>query len=257
MKKVFLFVLMFLCMAGSMDAAGYRGNNRGRNYSSSRSSYSKSNRSRGRSAGGDSYTHRIGGMAGNMFGVSYKGFVFGVDGLALQTDLAVKLQFSPAKNDVKLKEMLTEEVWISDIQIAPTYQEKHDGFTWSNFTFELNPNIVYQKELGSAGRSTFALFGGGGVSLGFIQSLNLASFGAGDKNPFMGKFGVNGIVGMEFIWSRFVLSLDARPGYDLAFSDKYAYRSGAMWTDSYEVKADRNFVHFFDFGASIGFHYCF
>lgn len=44
MKKVFLCVLMFLCMAGSMDAAGYRGNNRGRSYGHSKSSFSRSHR---------------------------------------------------------------------------------------------------------------------------------------------------------------------------------------------------------------------
>jgi len=225
MKKVFVFVLMFLCIAGSMDAAGYRGKKRGRSHG----------------AGGDSYTHSVGGMVGNMYGASYKGFIFGVDGLALQADLAVKMQLSPVLTDIKLS----------------TGKEFHKKYNWSNFTFELNPNLVYQKELGSAGRSTFAMFGGGGVSLGFIQSLNLASLGAGDKNPFMGKFGVNGIVGMEFIWSHFVLSLDARPGYGLAFSNKYAYRSGPWGTELHEVEADRNHVHFFDFGASIGFRYCF
>ena len=242
MKKVFLFVLMFLCMAGSMDAAGYRGNNRGRSYSHSRSSFSRSHRSGGRATGGGSYTHRIGGMVGNMFGASYKGFIFGVDGLALQADLAVKLQLSPTKDDIKLKNVLTE---------------LHDTYNWSNFTFELNPNIVYQKEIDTAGRSTFAIFGGGGVSLGLIKSLNLASFGFGESNPLLGKFGVNGIVGVEFIWSRFVLSLDARPGYGLAFSSKYEYRSGLVGEDVFEVDADRNLRHFFDFGASIGFHYCF
>ena len=214
-------MLMFLCLAGSMDAAGYRGHNRGRSYGRN-------------SRGGGSYTHSIGGVVGNMFGASYKGFIFGVDGLALQADLAFKLQISPAKNDIKL----------------PTGQEGHDSFNWTNYTFELNPNLVYQKELCSVGSSTFALYGGGGVSLGLMKSLNLASFGFGSKNQLFGKFGVNGIVGMEFIWSRFVLSLDARPGYGLAFNPEYDY--GIV-----KIKADRNLRHFFDFGASIGFRYCF
>jgi len=257
MKKVFLFVLMFLCIAGSADAAGYRGNNRGRYHSNSRSSYSRSHRGGGRGARGGSYTHSVGAMVGNMFGVSYKGFVFGVDGLALQTDLAVKLQLSPTKEDVKLPNVLTEKVAVEEIQRADTYQELHNSYNWSNFTFDLNPNIVYQKELGSAGRSTFAFFGGGGVSLGFVKSLNLSSFGFGEKNPMLGKFGVNGIVGMEFIWSRFVLSLDVRPGYGLAFSSKYQYRGGLVGESVYEVDADRNLRHFFDFGASIGMRYCF
>ena len=222
MKKVFVFVLMFLCIAGSLDAAGYRGKKRGRSHG----------------AGGDSYTHSVGGMIGNMFGASYKGFIFGVDGLALQADLAVKLQLSPSLNDIKLS----------------TGKEFHDKYNWSNFTFELNPNLVYQKELCSAGRSTFAMYGGGGVSLGLINTLRWQSFGL---EPSEGKFGVNGIVGMEFIWSHFVLSLDARPGYGLAFSNKYAYLSGWWGAEMHEVEADRNHVHFFDFGASIGFRYCF
>ena len=257
MKKVFFFVLMFLCIAGSMDAAGYRGNNRGRSHSSTRSSFSKSHRGGGRGAGGGSYTHRIGGMMGNMFGASYKGFIFGIDGLALQTDLAVKLQASPAKYDIKLKEPLTGEVEMDGTQVAVSYQEIHDSYNWSNFTFDLNPNIVYQKEIDTAGRSTFAIFGGGGVSLGLVKSLNLASLGFGESNPMLGKFGLNGIVGMEFIWSHFVLSLDARPGYGLAFSNKYEYRGGLFGEDVYELKTERCLSHFFDFGASIGFHYCF
>lgn len=248
MKKVFFFVLMFLCVAGSMDAAGYRSNRRGRSHSS----YSRSH-----TGGGDSYTHSVGGMVGNMFGASYKGFIFGVDGLAFQVDLAIKLQVSPAKNDVKLKEMVTEPVWIEELQVGDTYQELHDSYNWSNYIFELNPNIVYQKELGSAGSSTFAMFGGGGVSLGFAQSLNFASFGGVDKNPFLGKIGVNGIVGMEFIWPHFVLSLDARPGYGLAFSNKYVGYGDFMGIETFEVKADKNLIHFFDFGASIGMRYCF
>ena len=88
-------------------------------------------------------------------------------------------------------------------------------------------------------------------------SQNSFGFGFGESNPLLGKFGVNGIVGMEFIWSRFVLSLDARPGYGLAFSSKYEYRGGLVGEDVFEVDADRNLRHFFDFGASIGFHYCF
>ena len=226
MKKILLLVLMSACVVSGMDAAGSRGRN--------------AYRGRGGSGNGGSYTHSVGGVVGNMFGGSYKGFVLGVDGLALQMDLAVKMQRSPAQNDIKLKD-----------------QELHNSFNWSNFTFELNPNIVYQKELGSAGRSTFAMYGGGGVSLGMVQSLNLASLGVGTKNSAWGKFGMNGIVGMEFVWSRFVLSLDARPGYGMAFSSKYEYRGGMIGENAIAVDTDRCLRHFFDFGATIGMRYCF
>ena len=37
------------------------------------------------------YKHSIGATVGSMYGVSYKGFIFGVEGLALQADLGVKL----------------------------------------------------------------------------------------------------------------------------------------------------------------------
>lgn len=235
MKKVLLFVAMFLCIASSMEA-GHR------------SSYGSNHRS----SGGDSYTHSIGGMIGNMFGVSYKGFIFGVEGLALQADLAVKLQLSPTKDDIRVLSTHTEEVKVDETI------EIHDSYNWRNYTFELNPNFVYQKELGSAGRSTFAMFGGGGVSLGFMKSLDLSSFGWGDSNPMLGKFGVNGIFGMEFIWSHFVLTLDARPGYGLAFGSKeYKFRGGDFGLEVLSVNADRNLRHFFDFGASIGMRYCF
>ena len=221
MKKISVFVLMMACVVSSMDAAGYRSRNRYR-------------------GSGDSYTHSVGGVVGNMFGASYKGFIFGVDGLALQADLAVKLQRSPAKADVKLSNI-----------------ELHYSYYWSNYTFELNPNIVYQKELCSAGRSTFAMYGGGGVSLGMMKSLNLSSLGLGTSNPLYGKFGMNGIVGMEFIWSHFVLSLDARPGYGLAFSSKYEYHGGLFGESVYKFDAKKNLSHFFDFGATIGLRYCF
>ena len=222
MKKIYVFVLMMACVVSSMYAAG---NRRGNSYRGS----------------GGSYTHSVGGVVGNMFGASYKGFVFGVDGLALQADLAVKLQLSPTKDDIKIEDM-----------------EFKDSYNWSNYSFELNPNIVYQKEICPAGSSTFALYGGGGVSLGLIKSLNLASLGFGESNPVLGKFGLNGVIGVEFIWSHFVLSLDARPGYGLAFgSNKYEYRGGWFGEEVLEVEAKKNLCHFFDFGAAISLRYCF
>lgn len=220
MKKIYVFVLMMACVVSSMYAAG---NRRGNSYRGS----------------GGSYTHSVGGVVGNMFGASYKGFIFGVDGLALQADLAVKLQLSPTKYDIKIEDM-----------------EIKDSYNWSNYSFELNPNIVYQKELGSAGRSTFALYGGGGVSIGMMKSLKILSFG--ESNPVLGKFGMNGVIGLEFIWSHFVLSLDARPGYGMAFgSNKYEFRGGIIGEEIIEVEAKKNLSHFFDFGATIGLRYCF
>lgn len=40
------------------------------------------------------YKHSIGGTVGSMYGVSYKGFILGVEHLALQGDLGVRLMLS-------------------------------------------------------------------------------------------------------------------------------------------------------------------
>ena len=44
------------------------------------------------------YKNSIGGMVGSMYGVSYKGFVLGVEHLALQGDLGVRLMSTAAGN---------------------------------------------------------------------------------------------------------------------------------------------------------------
>ena len=208
MKKTMIFALLFVCAAGSINAAGYR--------------------SRGRGSRGDSYTHSVGGIVGNMFGASYKGFIFGVDGLALQADLAVKLQDSPCKSVIEWKEQNLKESFTGNI---------------FNYTFELNPNLLYQKEVAQLGRNcSFAVYGGGGVSLGLIKEHIILSVWS---SP-MGKFGVNGMAGFEFIWPRLALSFDFRPGYGMIFDD----------TASKDKEIKQDLTHFFDYGIAVGLRYC-
>ena len=130
------------------------------------------------------YTHSVGGVVGGMYGASYKGFIFGVDGLALQADLAVRLTEAATK----------------------------DG-SLGVYTFEANPNVVYQQPIKSWGFGSLDWYAGGGLSLGLMNSLSVT-------NNAMGKFGINALAGLEIDFSEQPLALgfDFRPGYGLGFN---------------------------------------
>lgn len=124
------------------------------------------------------YNHSVGGIGGNMFGLSYKTYL--LDNLALGMDFGVKLVYTNG-----------EGIAGSDIM-----------------TLELNPNVMYAKKF----KPNLDWVFGGGVSLGYnfladqFQSITA------------GKFGINALAGLEYKFNiPLVLQGDIRPGYGMSF----------------------------------------
>lgn len=205
------------------------------------------------------YTHSIGGTVGSLYGVSYKGFIFGHENLALIADLGFGLTVSP----------ITETARSG----GESYTSRQKNGNTSFWTFEANPNVVYQAEISNG----FSWFVGGGVSLGMTKPF------AGKDNgisytyvgaPLMGKFGVNAIGGAEYKFANvpLAISLDFRPGYGLGFKKEKDYDFdddfGGDWGwgaparvaagyDMPEPKSKVVTTSFFDWKLVASVRYCF
>ena len=186
------------------------------------------------------YTHSIGVNVGSMYGVSYKGFIFGVDGLALQADLGVRLGITSKAVSgnfyVKVGGTNTHATY-SELWCDPVY-----------FTFEANPNIIYQSNIASWDFGSLDWYAGGGVSLGLMKWAD--NWGNISKADVDGKFGINAIGGLElgFSGAPLALSLDLRPGYGLMFGNDKDNELGT------ETRWDASF---FDWALVAGLRYCF
>lgn len=195
------------------------------------------------------YTHSIGGMVGSMYGVTYKGFIFGIDGLALQADLGVNLFSLAGKAEVKTD------------GVKNTSDIRNGAF----FTFVANPNIVYQQNIASWNFGSLSWFAGGGISLGLMQQYGNMEIkdDNGDwntvsvsdwknanngKDQIYGKFGINALAGLELGFSSvpLALGLDFRPGYGVGFRNQKV--NG--------VKTEQ-VVNFFDWSLAASLRYCF
>jgi len=188
------------------------------------------------------YTHSIGVNVGSMYGVTYKGFIFGVDGLALQADLGVRLGATSravSGNTYYKSKGEKEHFTYNKLGVDPVY-----------FTFEANPNIVYQSNIGAWDFGSLSWFAGGGVSLGLMKLSD--TWGHISNSDVTGKFGLNAIGGLElcFTGAPLALSFDFRPGYGLQFD-----------SDSETIKGvkieKRDNMSFFDWGLVLGLRYCF
>lgn len=197
------------------------------------------------------YVHSIGVNVGSMYGVSYKGFIFGIDGLALQADLGVRLSTtsSAISGNINYKQNgSTTNKSISDTKdifgksVNPVY-----------FTFEVNPNIVYQQPITDFGWGSLSWFAGGGVSVGLMKWADEWGHMNKKENKVGGKFGINGLGGLElgFSGAPLAMSFDFRPGYGLAFkSDKQDDGMGG-------TTETRTTASFFDWALVLGLRYCF
>jgi hypothetical protein len=127
------------------------------------------------------------------FGPSFKAFF--TDQVAFQTDIF-------------FKEILTagKDVYINETAFA------------FYLSVETNVNFIYQKKIKEKAVSELFWLIGGGVSLGYSLT------------PVSGKFGVNAIVGLEYVFKKkpLAIQIDFRPGYGLLFTN-YAYVE-AMFT---------------------------
>jgi hypothetical protein len=120
----------------------------------------------------DPYRHSIGGVVGSYYGVSYKTFL--LDDFSLQVDCGTKFL----------------HYW----------------------TFDLNPNLMLEKEIKNIGLYWFV---GGGASLGFGYYYKDFAF----------KLGLNAIGGIEYKFARIPLTIqvDVRPGFGTSFSRSGPY----------------------------------
>lgn len=136
------------------------------------------------------YKHSIGLSVGSFEGVSYK--VFLTDEVALQTDLGFRMLSTQAG---------------SKGYVA------HVGF----WTFEANPNALYQANITGWNWGGLNWYAGGGLSLGLAR--DFASYADYNYNYTWGKFGINAIGGLELGLddAPLAFSFDFRPGYGLLF----------------------------------------
>lgn len=100
------------------------------------------------------YTHSIGGTVGNLYGVSYKG-LFG--NIAVEADLGVSLLGAVPMTSVTKFDGGEKTKWSGTPAVF-------------NFTFEANPNVMYQAVAHSWGWGSISWYAGGGLSIGFITN---------------------------------------------------------------------------------------
>ncbi len=150
------------------------------------------------------YKHSIGGSIGSLHGVSYKGFVFGVEHFGLQTDLGVRLE-STATGTHEFGTYLSYEQNL--------------------YTFEFNPNLLYQNTIADFDEGHIDWYAGGGFSIGLAHDLYSSSLDLDATDaPLYGKFGLNALLGIEVALEAPVnIALDFRPGYGVAFNDNYHF----------------------------------
>ena len=127
--------------------------------------------------------HEIGAIVGGLNGASYK-YWFN-DAFALQADLAVGLTQAAYKN-----------------------------YSSGMYDFTINPNAEYHWALPV---ENLKIYSGGGISFGLCNGLQAPA-----GSSVSGKFGINGIVGLQYDLKSVPLALafDFRPGYGLSF---YSY----------------------------------
>lgn len=176
------------------------------------------------SASAQNYKVSLGINAGSFNGFSYKGFV--TDHLVLQADLGVNLECTYGQVD------LYENG--SSIGSANGQQ--------TFYTFEVNPNLLYQAEILSANAGTLSWFAGGGLSAGMMNSLDVRR-----SYPIF-KWGLNGTGGIEFQLAQVPLafSFDFRPGYGMS-----TYTIKNVNSRSSAVNS------FFDWKMAVGIRYVF
>lgn len=207
------------------------------------------------------YTHSVGATVGNLYGAEYKGFIFGVDGLALQVDLGCKI--SNWGNAYTLH-------WVDGPVSGTThYPTKGRNVSMDYFTFEVNPNIVYNLPIHSGKYGTLAFCAGGGISMGVLKygvhnkwtdkkgnkhsSWWAFSHSYKDNNgktrPYVKpgfKFGLNALAGIEMNLKAapVILALDFRPGLGVGYTTN-------------TLVSDKETVSFFDWTLALAVRYRF
>lgn len=182
---------------------------------------------------------QVGVYLGGFNGLSYKHFLS--KNLALQCDLGVGLQ-----------ETVGNTVWYAyGTALGQKIQEHHASETVTDlcyYDFSLNPNLLYQADLGHR----FAIYGGAGVSLGLADGLKDHGHSTDD---LMGKWGVNGIVGAEYKFGKapLAVAIDFRPGYGMLFNnDVYSH---SQYNNIADVRSG-GYANIFDWKLGLAIRYC-
>ena len=128
------------------------------------------------------YTHSIGVNVGNIYGVSYKGYVS--ENLVVIADLNVKLGASKgytcnySYSDKDYQKQLKDE----GMKMSQSFTNQ-----FAYWTFEANPNVAYQGLIANAGFASIHWFAGAGISFGCGQyaPYGKVSFGDVDIDDYL------------------------------------------------------------------------
>ncbi|MCQ2324833.1 MAG: hypothetical protein MJZ58_01420 [Paludibacteraceae bacterium] len=162
------------------------------------------------------YQHSVGIVAGNSFGLSYKGYVRGNEHFVIETNLTTKL-LAPGSYSLGYAAAAsagnisahTDDQW-------GTVEAGTNNF----LTFEASPNFYYQAQAADLPGAVLNWYAGGGIGVG---TLWLASNDFKQVEGFIGFDNVNlpafkvdehAVVGVEFCFKKVPLnlSIDFRPG---------------------------------------------
>ncbi len=181
------------------------------------------------------YKHSAGIVVGTMEGLSYKGFIS--DKLAIQADLAFKV--IPTRGT----RIVTHKASGGNVSTDWTTTSEISG-SFTAWTFEANPNLLYQSQITAFDECALYWYAGGGVSLGMGNDFSGAA-------GVYGKWGVNAIGGLELAFDiPLTLFFDFRPGYGMLFDYAKEVIGGP-------VAQRRICTNFFDWGIGLGARYCF
>ncbi len=186
-------------------------------------------------ASAQNYKHSAGIVVGTMEGLSYKGFIS--DNLAIQADLTFKV--IPTSGT----QIVTHKASGGNVSTDWTTTSKISG-SFTAWTFEANPNLLYQSQITAFDECALYWYAGGGVSLGMGNNFSGAA-------GVYGKWGINAIGGLELAFDiPLTLFFDFRPGYGMLFDYAKEVIGGP-------VSQRRICTNFFDWGLGLGARYCF
>ncbi|MCQ2342054.1 MAG: hypothetical protein MJZ75_00975 [Paludibacteraceae bacterium] len=192
------------------------------------------------------YQHGFGLNIGSQYGLTYKGFIFGRNDLALQVDAGINLWGTAGMANHQVKNLDTGSM-----------TKRRDSFTsMAAYDLQINPNILYQRVFKDADFGTASWYVGGGVNIGYMRQSEKAQIRHEDWDYFpmmigkamRGKAGVNAIAGVELHFRKvpMTLSFDYRPGYGIG----WAY-------ETYEHYKNMLQLHFYDWSLAVGLRYSF
>ena len=182
------------------------------------------------------YKSSFGFTLGSFNSFSYKLFL--MKNLALTVDLGFNIERTVGKiNKFKEDDFYRDYGYdpyhyryyynIDQLAIIYDYIRSDDDdlsapFDMLFWTFELAPNVVYQRDIKSLKYGMLALYAGGGMNMGFADDF--------DCKQAHGKWGINADVGLEYIFYQkpLTLGIDLRPGYSVLFT-KYMTTSIFDW----------------------------